>query len=93
MSKAPQTNIRVLRERVKDKHCAFLNSLAKEVNFVWNFCNELSTKHTERTGQFMSSYTMDKYTAGATKEGLNIPASTVQAVIPPLTTALRSRIN
>jgi IS605 OrfB family transposase len=76
----PKTNIRVLRERVKDKHCAFLNTLAKEVNFVWNFCNELSIKHTERTGSFMSAYTMDKYTAGATKEGLLVPASTVQAI-------------
>ena len=80
MSKAPQTNIRVLRERVKDKHCTFLNGLSKEVNLVWNYCNELSSKHTERTGGFMSSYTMDQYTAGATKEGLNIPASTVQAI-------------
>ncbi len=79
MSSTPMA-IRVLRERVKDKHCAFLNNLAKEVNFVWNYCNELSAKHTERTGQFMSSYTMDKYTAGATKEGLTIPASTVQAI-------------
>ena len=68
MSSTPMA-IRVLRERVKDKHCAFLNNLAKEVNFVWNYYNELSAKHTERTGQFMSSYTMDKYTAGATKEG------------------------
>ena len=50
------------------------------MNLVWNYCNELSSKHTERTGQFMSSYTMDKYTAGATKEGLNNPASTVQAI-------------
>jgi putative transposase len=80
MKKTQQTNIRVLRERVKDKHCAFLNSLSKDVNLVWNYCNELSSKHTDRTGQFMSSYTMDKYTAGATKEVLNIPASTVQAI-------------
>ncbi|WP_108646830.1 RNA-guided endonuclease InsQ/TnpB family protein [Polynucleobacter rarus] len=80
MKKTQQTNIRVLRERVKDKHCTLLNNLSKEVNLVWNYCNELSSKHTDRTGQFMSSYTMDKYTAGATKEGLNIPASTVQAI-------------
>lgn len=80
MPKVPQTNIRVLRERVKDKHCAYLNAMAKEVNFVWNYCNELSIRHTERTGAFMSAYTMDKYTAGATKEGLNIPASTIQSI-------------
>jgi hypothetical protein len=35
---------RVLRFKMKDKHAALLRELAREVNFVWNFVNELSLK-------------------------------------------------
>lgn len=47
---------------------------------VWNFCNDLSFKHTQRTGKFFSSYDIQKYTNGATKEGLNLHSQTVQAI-------------
>ena len=30
-----------VRLRLKDKHSKFLNDLARELNFVWNHCNEL----------------------------------------------------
>lgn len=30
--------------------------LAREVNLVWNYVNELSYKRTQRTGKFFSSY-------------------------------------
>jgi len=30
--------------RLKDKHVAWLRSLAREVNQVFNFCNEVSMK-------------------------------------------------
>ena len=39
---------RVLRFRQKDKHAALLRELAREVNFVWNFVNELSLKVNSR---------------------------------------------
>src|SRR6202035_4401064 len=32
---------KVLRLRLKDKHAKFLGNLAREVNFVWNYCNDL----------------------------------------------------
>lgn len=35
---------RVLRFSLKDKHATLLRELAREVNFVWNFVNELSLK-------------------------------------------------
>jgi hypothetical protein len=38
----------VLRLRVKDKHSAWLSAQAREVNFVWNYCNELSARVFER---------------------------------------------
>ncbi|RYG96906.1 MAG: transposase, partial [Alphaproteobacteria bacterium] len=62
--------MRTLRVRIKDKHAKALDAMACEVNFVWNFVNELSYKHLQRTGEFFSAYDIAKYTAGASKEGL-----------------------
>ena len=47
---------------------------------IWNFDNELSYKHTQRSGKFFSAYDLAKYTKGATKEGLQVHGQTVQAV-------------
>lgn len=72
--------IKTLKLRVKDKHNSFLSQQAREVNFVWNYINELSYKHLQRTGKFFSAYDMDKYTRGSTKEGLSIFAQSIQAI-------------
>lgn len=72
--------IRTLRLRLKDKHAAYLRARACEVNMVWNYCNDLSYKHTQRTGKFFSSYDIQKYTNGASKEGLSLHSQTVQAI-------------
>lgn len=72
--------MRTLRVRIKDKHAKALDAMACEVNFVWNFVNELSCKHTQRTGKFFSAYDIAKYTAGANKEGLKVHSQTVQGV-------------
>ena len=72
--------MRTLRLRIKDKHAKLLDALAREVNFVWNFVNELSLKHIQRTGKFFSGYDLQKYTDGATREGLNLHSQTVQAI-------------
>lgn len=37
--------IKVLKFRIKDKYCNWLNNLAKEVNFVWNYVNDLSFRN------------------------------------------------
>lgn len=54
--------------------------MACEVNMVWNFVNELSFTHTQRTGKFFSAYDLHDYTVGATKEGLLINSATVQMI-------------
>jgi len=41
MNCASPTKTKVLRLRLKDKHAKLLCDLAREVNFVWNYCNEL----------------------------------------------------
>ncbi|QBE67547.1 transposase [Pseudoduganella lutea] len=77
---------RVLRLRLKDKHATALQAMARDVNFVWNYVNDLSFKVWQRERRFLSAYDIDKYTAGATKEGLNLPATTVQAISKELVT-------
>jgi len=71
---------KTLHLRVKDKHAKTLCVQAREVNFVWNFINELSEKHTRRTGKFFSAYDLNKYTTGSGKEGLSIHSQSVQAI-------------
>lgn len=78
--------MKTLHIRIKDKHAQVLDALACEVNMVWNYCNDLSCKHLQRTGKFFSSYDLDKYTTGSTKEGLNISSVTVQAISAELVT-------
>lgn len=72
--------MKTLRVRIKDKHAKALDVMACEVNMVWNFVNELSSTHTQRTGKFFSAYDLDKYTSGATKEGLKIHSQTLQSI-------------
>lgn len=76
---SPVLVTRTLRLRLKDKHGAFLREHSRAVNFVWNFCNELSVKYFERKRAFMSAYDMQPYTRGAGKE-LGLHSQTVQAV-------------
>ena len=77
---------RVLRLRLKDKHARALRELAYHVNQVWNFCNALSVQIFERERRFASAYELDRYTAGATKEGLPLHSQTVQAISAELVT-------
>jgi len=80
MHGASSTKIKVLRLRLKDKHAKFLRNLAGEVNFVWNYCNELQITTFNRERRFLSGYDFAKFTRGATKEGLQLHSQTVQAV-------------
>jgi hypothetical protein len=72
--------VRTLRLRIKDKHAGLFKGQAREVNFVWNFTQQLCLKHLERTGNFMSAFDVAEYTKGVTKEGLSLHSQTVQAI-------------
>lgn len=71
---------RVLRLRLKDKHAVSLRAMAREVNLVWNYCNELSLKILERERRFASAYELQKYLNGASKQGLGIGSTVFQQV-------------
>jgi len=72
-------SIKTLKLRIKDKHCKLLDQLASEVNFVWNYVNDLGFKHLKRKGEFLSAFDIAKYTKGASKE-CNLHSQTIQAV-------------
>ena len=52
MSSSRSSATRVLRLREKDKHAQWLAGLGREVNTVFNYCNELSIKVYERERRF-----------------------------------------
>lgn len=56
MSRSRCLALRVLHLRVKDKHAAWLSGLAREVNTVFNYCNELSGKVFDRERRFLTGF-------------------------------------
>ena len=71
--------MKTLKLCIKDKHANQLNILAGSVNFVWNYVNELSFKHLQRTGKFFSAYDIATYVKGS-GELLNLHSQTLQAI-------------
>jgi IS605 OrfB family transposase len=72
--------VRVLRLRIKDRHAKWLSERAREVNTVWNYCNELSRKVWERERRFLCGFDFWPFLKGVTKEGIELPVQTVQEV-------------
>ena len=82
MSSSRPTATRVLRLRVKDKHAAWLRGLAREVNTVFNYCNELSVKVFERERRFLSGFDFWPFLKGVTRGdcALHLPIQAVQEI-------------
>lgn len=73
-------DIKTLRLRIKDKHAKTLLEMSTAVNFVFNFCNELSIKVLERERRFIGVSEMQSYLNGASKEGLAVGSAVFQQV-------------
>lgn len=72
---------KTLRLRIKDKHAKVLAAMAREVNQVWNFCNETSQRAIRERRQWLSGYDLQGLTNGFSKcEGVLIGSPTVQQV-------------
>lgn len=70
---------KTLKIRVKDKHANQLGQMAKSVNFVWNYINELSSRSIREKGVFLSAYDLHPFCKGAHKE-LGLHSHTLQKV-------------
>jgi len=71
--------MKTLKLRIRDKHTDKLNRLSGSVNFVWNYVNDLSYKHLQKTGKFLSAYDLNEYTKGS-GELLGLHSQTIQAI-------------
>ena len=72
---------KTLRLRIKDKHARVLCAMAREVNQVWNYCNETSHRAISERRQWLSGYDLQKLTNGFSKcDGVTVGSPTVQQV-------------
>jgi hypothetical protein len=85
--------MKTLKLRIKDKHATVLNQLARQVNFVWNYCNDLCFKYLQRTGKFFSAFDLHAYTKGTSKAGLDLHSQSVQAINEELVFNTSDRIS
>ncbi len=77
------TCIRTLRLKVKSEAYAWLNAAATEVNQVWNWANETSSKAARPfagPGKWLSGFDLDKLAAGASDYFEHIGSHTIQRV-------------
>ena len=76
-----QTVVKTLKIRVKDKHASVLRRMARDVNQVFNFANETSSRAIRERGKWLSAYDLQKLTAGYSKcDGVTVCSGTVQLV-------------
>ena len=78
---AVNTATKTLQLRIKDKHARVLCQMAREVNQVFNFCNDTSVRAIRERCQWLSGYELQKLTAGFSQcDGIAIGSGTVQIV-------------
>lgn len=72
---------KTLKLRIKDRHAKALRQMAREVNTVWNFCNETSHRAIRERRQWLSGFDLQKLTDGFSKcDGVLIGSATTQQV-------------
>lgn len=89
---------KTLKLRIKDRHASVLRQMAREVNTVWNFCNETSHRAIRERRQWLSGFDLQKLTDGFSKcDGVLIGSATSQQVCEDYAKARkqfkRSRLN
>ena len=58
-------HIKTLKVRVRDKHAPLLREMSREVNEVWNYCNDLSYRMIRERHHWPTGYDLHPYLAGA----------------------------
>lgn len=84
-----QTPVRVLRLRIKDKHARALSEMARAVNLVWNYCNDLSLQVLRRENRFIGAHELQSYLNGSSREGLAVGSTVFQQVAEEYVTRRR----
>ncbi len=82
--------VKTLKLRIKDQHASVLRSMARDVNTVWNFCNETSARAVREKRKFLSGFDLQKLTDGFSKcDGVSIGSATTQQVCEEYATRRR----
>lgn len=89
---------KTLKLRIKDKHARVLGQMAREVNLVWNYCNETSHRAIRDRRQWPSGFDLQKLVNGISKcDGIQIGSATAQQICEDYAKARkqfkRSRLN
>ena len=79
-----------LRFRLRDKHAPDLNRQAREVNRVWNYCNETQQKAARARREWLSAFDLQRLTAGSSKL-LGLHASSIQQTCQQYDESRRSK--
>ncbi|MDT8924971.1 transposase [Pseudomonas taiwanensis] len=85
---------KTLKLRIKDKHAKAMLAMARDVNQVWNFCNETQFRSLKRycnkPKTWLSGFDLQKLTNGFSKcEGVTIGSATQQQVCEEFATRIR----
>jgi IS605 OrfB family transposase len=85
---------KTLKLRIKDKHAKAMLAMARDVNQVWNFCNETQFRSLKRYCNkpkvWLSGFDLQKLTNGYSKcDGVTIGSATQQQVCEEFATRLR----
>jgi putative transposase len=75
--------LRTLRLKVKPESFSWLDAAAIEVNQVWNYCKEMSTRAAQPFAgrpKWLSGYDLNNLTSGATECFERIGAATIQRI-------------
>ena len=70
---------KTFKVRVRDKYAPLLRQMARSVNYVWNYLNELSQRAIRERGVFLSAFDLQKYTNGCARE-LSLHSHSVQEI-------------
>ena len=86
--------VKTLKLRIKDKHAKAMLAMARDVNTVWNFCNETQyrslKRYCNRPKVWLSGFDLQKLTAGFSKcEGVRVDSRTVQETCKEFATRLK----
>jgi putative transposase len=86
--------VKTLKLRIKDKHAKAMLAMARDVNTVWNFCNETQyrslRRYCNRPKVWLSGFDLQKLTAGFSKcDGIAVDSRTVQETCKEFATRIR----
>jgi IS605 OrfB family transposase len=86
--------VKTLKLRIKDKHATALLAMARDVNTVWNFCNETQyrslRRYCNRPKTWLSGFDLEKLVSGFVKcESVSIGSSTAQETCQQFARRLR----